>query len=62
MNVGNTMDRQLHLKVGLKINDKLLKHWDKYIHRNAWLPIHRNIWLPVQDITYPTLIINNITL
>jgi hypothetical protein len=62
MKIGNTMNKQIHLKVGLKIDDKLFKHWDKYIHPKAWVPIHRCIWRPILDITYPTLINNNITL
>jgi predicted choloylglycine hydrolase len=62
MKIGNAMNKQIHLTVGLKINDKLLKNWENYIHPKAWQPIYRKLWAPIQDITYPTLIINNITL
>jgi hypothetical protein len=62
MNVGNIMNKQVHLTVGLKINDKLLTHWQNYINPKAWQPIYIKLWAPIQDITYPTLIINNIRL
>ena len=51
MNIGNTMNKQVHLILGLRIKDKQLQHWNKNIHSNAWIPIHRNqIWEPVIDL------------
>ena len=43
MNIGNRMNKQIHLILGLRIKDKQLQHWNKNIHSNAWIPIHSSV-------------------